>query len=1204
VREAEKHLTTEQIEQLGKTQRLEIERGVPVDQEARRHWATCETCRRLVLMHEDFDRRLRGLKDVTETSPGPACPAADELWEMVCGVSPKERAEELLEHAIGCGYCAPRLQGAIKIFEEQPTESELAQMSALASATAPWQAELAHRLASSAAPAVLSVSSTRTHGVLHRGLERFLVWPYVAAAATMLIALTATAIWLGMRQTPIQQLLAQAYSEQRTSDLRISGASYAPLRVERGGTSSRLSRPAALLEAEARIAKEYLKRPEDGSLLAAKGRAELLEGNFDDAVRTLQTAQALLPNANSVRIDLASAYSGRAQAKNQPWDDGQAVELLLAILRQDPREPVAIFNVAIILERQNLYNEAVQRWRLYLSVDPASDWASEARKHLTEDEQKLRKVGSVTPLFNPGAAARFEVSTTPWDSRAEDYLREATVVWLPKAFDKDPSQNSQVFLSALRQLAILLATQHGDLWLADLLRQTNSRDLPSGLNDLASAIGANETGDYAGAAIQAHAAAHKLISNRAAYLRARFEEAYSARLSHDARRCKREITPVLHELAQRQYAWLSAQAVLEQQECLNMLGDVGGAAALSNVTMAGAQHSHYPALAARALLFAADIDDAAGNVASAWRRTHAGLEESWSAGLPVMRIYSFETELEALANRAGQSQFDAAVIRDSLKTIERDPNPLMRAAEHHRLAETALLVDDYVTAEEQFKIAGDLFSSAPSSPVTEANRLETVIWLSRVEVQRGQFADARHRLQNVRGALGTVSNRYLLTDYFQIMGRAELGLGDLPASDRSLQSALTLTERALRSLRSETERLNWERESSSVYRDLVSLRLKQGNPAGALATWEWYRASPLRGSAGAQSLSGSKSTIEAMLPSLNGETILSFAFRPGGIDAWVYDDRGISHQAIVDPSAALPELIRQFAAVCASPTSPPSAVRALGRKLYDAVLAPVRRYLLPQRLLIVEPDGPLWSLPFAALIDPEGKYVADTFTLSQLPGIYYGRILQTGARLEKQGALVVAASDSVSFDGGTLPALPNAVSEARRVARLLPGATLLTSGSVYAADLRARLLNIGMFHFAGHAVVTSEESFLVLSPNSDGSSATQTLSSADIAGLPLHSLRLAVLSGCTTATGPAGYGLIDGHNLADAFLRAGTAQVLAARWSIDSAATESFMAAFYTALVSGKTATQAARAGAFHVRSLPGRTHPYYWAAFDIFGRA
>ena len=52
-----------------------------------------------------------------------------------------------------------------------------------------------------------------------------------------------------LRQTPLENLIATAYSQERTLDLRIPGAAYGPVRRTRGSSGSRLGRPAALLSA-------------------------------------------------------------------------------------------------------------------------------------------------------------------------------------------------------------------------------------------------------------------------------------------------------------------------------------------------------------------------------------------------------------------------------------------------------------------------------------------------------------------------------------------------------------------------------------------------------------------------------------------------------------------------------------------------------------------------------------------------------------------------------------------------------------------------------------------------------------------------------------------------------------------------------------------------------------------------------------------
>jgi CHAT domain-containing protein len=59
---------------------------------------------------------------------------------------------------------------------------------------------------------------------------------------------------------------------------------------------------------------------------------------------------------------------------------------------------------------------------------------------------------------------------------------------------------------------------------------------------------------------------------------------------------------------------------------------------------------------------------------------------------------------------------------------------------------------------------------------------------------------------------------------------------------------------------------------------------------------------------------------------------------------------------------------------------------------------------------------------------------------------------------------------------------------------------------------------------------------------------------------------------------------------------------MASRWSIDGEATPALMEQFYDSIFGGASATIALRAASQKIRNTPGWEHPYYWAAFDVFG--
>jgi tetratricopeptide (TPR) repeat protein len=216
-------------------------------------------------------------------------------------------------------------------------------------------------------------------------------WAYGAGLASL-----AAASFLGLvffQQRPIDDLLATAYTEQRTLELRIPKAAYGPVRLVRGsGDRSRLDRPAALLEGEARIAREVEKEPASPALLQAMGRANLLAWNYEAAIASFEQALKLQPDSPSLLTDLASAYFERDEANPNAAGHVPAADLLSKALKAAPDDPVALFNRAIVYERMHRYDQSIEDWQHYLRVDPGSSWTPEARTRLADVEKSKKPV--------------------------------------------------------------------------------------------------------------------------------------------------------------------------------------------------------------------------------------------------------------------------------------------------------------------------------------------------------------------------------------------------------------------------------------------------------------------------------------------------------------------------------------------------------------------------------------------------------------------------------------------------------------------------------------------------------------------------------------------------------------------------------------------------------------------------------------------
>jgi len=331
------------------------------------------------------------LKAPGEERGGLNCPEESAWWYVATGQLAESRAAELLEHSTRCDACALLLRQATGDFTDEVTEQEITQISTLPSAQDEWQQSLAQRLSA-------TESMRGKQGLLSRGLTDWFPWPHrsvfrwawvYAAAAIMLLVAGA---WLlqTRREPSINQLIAHAYTEQRPFELRIADAAYGPVRQERGGERSALAEPAGLLRAKYIIKERLAARPNDEAILAASGRVELLEGHYDEAIRTFGRLLDTHPDSPPLLTDLATAYCQRAAAVDSAVDYGQSIELFGRVLAKKPDDPVALFNRAIALERVHAYNEAIHDWEHYLRVDASGDWAAEAQLRLGELREKMK----------------------------------------------------------------------------------------------------------------------------------------------------------------------------------------------------------------------------------------------------------------------------------------------------------------------------------------------------------------------------------------------------------------------------------------------------------------------------------------------------------------------------------------------------------------------------------------------------------------------------------------------------------------------------------------------------------------------------------------------------------------------------------------------------------------------------------------------
>ena len=528
-------------------------------------------------------------------------------------------------------------------------------------------------------------------------------------------------------------------------------------------------------------------------------------------------------------------------------------------------------------------------------------------------------------------------------------------------------------------------------------------------------------------------------------------------------------------------------------------------------------------------------------------------------------------------------------------------------------------VEDLTEAETEFKSAGQQFAALSHTGTGRLYRALAEIQWAAVAVQQGKLELAAARLEQARPLLAAIPDTENAFRYYQTLGELHFRRGKLPEAEHALRTALNIAEIELSSLRTDGDRLGWERDAAPAYRRLVELYAQKPEATiRALEVWEGYLASPLRKpmlSSSARNLDRASIDsepdprfllrIRAALPAFKHETVITFVYLPSGVAAWAFDDRGVNFAWIAASREELAARVRDFVHLCGDPYSDLATLRQQGRRLYDLLVAPFERHLEPSRLLIVEPDSILSDVPWPALVDPQQEYLGSRFAIAVSPGLGYWLNLRSPAAISpEKTALVVGMPTIASIVASRFPPLPDADREARSIASQFRHSRLLSGTEATSPAIQEGISHSQVFHFAGHAISSVKQSGLVLASLTDSNGNDDEpilLSASDLEKAALQRLQLVVLSACATAETEKGFTGPD--TLVRGFLRAGVPYVVASRWPVDSHTTQQTMTEFYKALFQGQPSTKALQQATNTLRIQPGTSHPYYWAAFGSYGR-
>jgi len=593
----------------------------------------------------------------------------------------------------------------------------------------------------------------------------------------------------------------------------------------------------------------------------------------------------------------------------------------------------------------------------------------------------------------------------------------------------------------------------------------------------------------------------------------------------------------------------------------------------------------------------------------------------------------------------GRAEYAAALTcyREALAVHEEvAPGSLGVAIDLSNIGIVLQMMGDLEGSEQWQRRAVAAFEKMAPDSVRVARSLSS---LGHVLCAKADWLGAEQALRQAlpifeRSAPGTLTHAATLHD----LGDALRHSGRPPESN-------VFHARALDVLESQQQRIGGSEVTLGMYRagslyfytDYVDSLVEQGAPAQAFDVLERSRGQALLAMMGARRTRAGSSPAAERRPldrdgvrrALDpGTVLLSYSITPDAGTLFVDGGVGTAPLEVFALHVGEHDLdvkvraLREF--ILADTPAARRAAIAGGRWLYDRLVRPAEARVLAARRVLVIPDGPLHTLPFAALVrtDDQGRdrYLVEDVPLhSALSGTVYAQLVERRRGEPRTTAPTVAVfadprSGDLDLDqaqaaaltrsGWHLGALPASREEAQAVARVWgETATTFVGAEASSACMRSAAREAGIIHFAGHALLDPDsplDSALVFaSTRGDGRVVDDGLLRADeiLHGLDIDA-DLVVLSACSTALGKSigGEGLIGmGH----AFLSAGARSLVASLWDVPDEPTAHLMERFHEGLRAGLGNDEALRGAQLALiaeQRQRGSTSPLTWAGFTIIG--
>lgn len=501
-----------------------------------------------------------------------------------------------------------------------------------------------------------------------------------------------------------------------------------------------------------------------------------------------------------------------------------------------------------------------------------------------------------------------------------------------------------------------------------------------------------------------------------------------------------------------------------------------------------------------------------------------------------------------------------------------------------------------------------------------------LLWAREIAEPKREPATARRRYESALREFAAIrAEDETIASHLQL-GRLLQASGDIPAAKTHYLRAVEVVERTRATLSGDDNRLTFFARRLAPYEALMSLLLRQARLGDRQADID--QAFQISERARARALLDHLTQQPGAIPSNPrvdasvlepGEVMFHYYIGSENSTLFVLErERPVRAIRLDAPRGVIAAAVRRFrqpfeemkahADPGAFLATSASFDAASARLLYERLLRPGEPYLAGAKRLTVVPHGPLFLLPFEALVKDEPanepgflqRLAKTRFAIDALPPIAYtvsaSLLTLDVARRSSARDRVLAFIDPIT----ARPPSRHAHIELRQIQEINRDRVDVRPGP--AASKQRFLREAGDY---ASLYVSAHGEFNELRPwlsgfwlsdpgNPDGALVTP----ADIGKMKLHATLLTIRA-CEVGLGR----VVDGEGvtgLTRALKAAGAQNLVLSLWAVDDRSSAELLAAFYRRAAAGAFATALHQAKRQLRTSAPQRAHPFFWAPFVL----